>query len=94
MDKLDTNSDTVSADRRRGSRGRALKSGKLIYGGFNRTIIDCFVVEVSETGARVETGVMVSVPESLVLRLPDGTERSVRRAWASGNQIGLEFLPG
>ena len=80
-------------DRRNAKRLRALKSAKLIYGVFGSTIIDCLLIEMSDTGARVETAVMTQVPEVLSLRLSDNTERQVRQRWASGNEIGLEFVP-
>ncbi len=83
--------DLPPTERRRTHRGRAFKSGQLIYGGFSSTIIDCLIIEMSGGVARVEPGLMVPVPEILVLRLND-TDRQVRRAWAIGNEIGLEFL--
>lgn len=79
-------------NRRRERRSRAFKSGKLIYGGFNAAVVDCLIIEMSDTGARVETSVMMNVPETLALRFSDGTERQVRRSWARGNEIGFEFL--
>jgi hypothetical protein len=36
---------------------------------------------------------MTHIPEVLVFRLSDNTDRRVRRAWAIGNQIGLQFMP-
>jgi len=78
-------------ERRGGQRGRTFKSGKLQYGGITPSVVDCLVVEMSDGGARVETSVMVQVPEIFVLHLNDA-DRKVRRAWAVGNQIGLEFL--
>jgi hypothetical protein len=93
MDTPDANSQPPNADRRNAERLRALKSAKLIYGGFSSTIIDCLLIEISEIGARVETSVMMQVPEILTLRLSDNTERQVRRCWAVGNEIGLAFLP-
>jgi hypothetical protein len=80
-------------ERRSGKRGRTFKSAKLVFGGFSPTVIDCLVIEMSDVGVRVETGVMVQVPEILSLQLSDNTVRQVRRAWATGNEIGLEILP-
>jgi hypothetical protein len=79
------------ANRRQDPRPRAIKSGKLLYGFFSPTVIDCLVLEVSDAGARVETAVMIRVPEKLSLRLSDGSKKLARRSWARGNQIGLEF---
>jgi hypothetical protein len=48
---------------------------------------------MSETGARVETAAMTQFPEVLARRVDDNTKRQVRRLWASGNEIELEFIP-
>jgi hypothetical protein len=94
MSMQDANSGTGRPNRRNTSRSRALKSAKLIYGaGFNATVVDCLLIEMSDAGARVETAIMMQIPETLSLRLGDNTERQVRRRWAVGNEIGLEFIP-
>jgi hypothetical protein len=94
MSTQDANSPPSRPNRRNSNRSRALKSAKLIYGGgFNTTIIDCLLIEMSDAGARVETAIMMQIPETLSLRLGDNTERQVRRRWALGNEIGLEFIP-
>jgi hypothetical protein len=92
MDSIDQPPQASTSERRQKSRGRTFKMGKLIFGDSHPTVIDCFVVEMSALGARVETAVMVQVPETLTLRLVDSSEHRVRRAWAIGNRIGLEFL--
>jgi len=84
--------DPSNQDRRTDRRTRAIKSGKLIYGGFSPTVIDCIVHDLSEQGACVETEVMIDVPESLTLRFADSTQRKARRCWARGNLIGVEFI--
>lgn len=80
-------------DRRAGGRSRVFKSGKLMFGGVTPTVIDCLVTDMSAQGFRLETAVMVQVPALLSLRLSDGTVARARRAWAKGNEIGLEILP-
>jgi hypothetical protein len=86
--------DEAFENRRRDRRSRMFKTGWLIYGGFSPTVVDCLIIEMSEGGARVETGVMLQVPEILRLRMNDEnkTEHRLRRAWARGHEIGLEFL--
>ena len=81
-------------DRRREKRSQTLKSGKMFYGGVNPTAIDCLIMDTSDGGARVETSVMVGVPEVLSLRTYDNIERRAHRRWALGNQIGIEFFSG
>jgi hypothetical protein len=92
MNSTDENINAQSIDRRQKSRGRTFKVGKLIFGGAHPVVIDCLVIEMSARGARVETSIMIQVPDTLILRLVDSTEYKARRAWAIGNKIGLEFL--
>lgn len=84
--------DSTNPERRNEHRTRAIKSGKLLYGGFSPTVVDCIVHDLSAKGARVETEVMIEVPETLVLRFADNTQRKIRRCWARGHLIGVEFI--
>jgi hypothetical protein len=93
MNTSTSKSDLSREERRSGKRGRTFKSAKLVFGGFSPTVIDCLVIEMSDVGARVETSAMTQTIEILTLRLSDGTEHRARRAWAMGNEMGLEFLP-
>jgi len=93
MTAINFRTDLKPTDRRAAARARCFKSGKLQYGGFSPTVIDCLVVDMTPEGARVETGTMVRVPEIFALVLNDNVQRRARRCWAMGNQVGLEFLP-
>jgi hypothetical protein len=79
-------------DRRREKRSQTLKSGQVLYGGVNPTAIDCLIMDTSDGGARVETSVMISVPEVLSLRTNDNIECGAYRRWTLGKQIGIEFF--
>ena len=92
MNVLNSKSDLLPVDRRRAKRSRTLKSGKLLYGGFNPTVFDCLIVDMSDGGARIETSVMIRVPEVLSLQTNGNSERLAYRRWAFGNQIGVEFV--
>jgi hypothetical protein len=93
MNAASSKDELSRVERRRAKRARTFKSGKLLFGGFTQVVIDCLIVEMSETGARVETAAMTLIPDMLTLRMGDGTEHRARRAWATGNLIGLEFIP-
>jgi ferric-dicitrate binding protein FerR (iron transport regulator) len=80
-------------DSRREARPLTLRTAKLIFGGLHATVVDCLVRDQTAAGARVETDIMTMVPEILSLQLADGRTLKVRRCWARGNAIGLEFLP-
>jgi hypothetical protein len=79
-------------DHRKEPRERVLKTGKLYYGAFSPTVIDCLVVEVSANGMRVETPAMTQVPELFKVRIGDAQIHRARRCWTRGQLIGLEFL--
>ncbi len=80
-------------DRRRGARTGVLKRAKLVFGNddMSRSVIDCVVMDLSPTGARVRTGTPVTVPEWVTFLLPDGMSSRARRRWTRGNEIGLEL---
>jgi hypothetical protein len=92
MSAINSQLDLLPVERRREQRSRTLKSGKLLYGGVNPTVIDCLIFNMSENGARVETNVTIDVPSVFSLRTNDNSERRARRRWAIGNEMGIEFL--
>jgi hypothetical protein len=82
----------VLSERRLSPRTRFISVAKLIYGDFNKIVVDCVIRDISEGGVRVETGIMMPVPEVMRLQVGGRSERNVRRCWALGHAIGLEFL--
>jgi len=79
-------------DHRKEPRQRVLKAGKLYYGAFSPTVIDCLVIEISGKGVRVETSEMTHVPELFKVRIGDSSVHRARRCWTRGNVIGIELL--
>ena len=79
-------------ERRRAVRRRVLAGGKLLYGYGLSSLTDCLVVELSRSGVRVEIPVAMHIPEELFFRMGNQKIQRVRRVWAVGNAIGLEFL--
>jgi hypothetical protein len=54
----------------------------------------CIVADISESGARLDCGDPVSVPDEFVLILSDrhdAARRHCRVVWRSETQIGIEF---
>ena len=92
MNSLTPESNPQAAECRREARPLTLRTAKLIFGGFNASVVDCLVRDLTGAGARVETGTMTMVPETLSLQLAGGERLAVRRCWAKGDAIGLEFL--
>jgi hypothetical protein len=92
MNAITSISDLKAAEHRLEKRTSTIKSGKLIYGGAHPVVIDCLVLDLSDSGARVETIIAADIPEVVLLRTGSGAEaRTAYRRWASGQQIGLEF---
>jgi hypothetical protein len=69
-------------------RQAVLKGAQIIFGG---SVIDCLVINVSESGARVRTAAMTQVPEHVILRFGGGASFAGTRRWARGLEIGLSL---
>jgi hypothetical protein len=79
---------TPTHEKRASKRHPILKGAKIT---FDRLVIDCLVVSISETGARVRTNFLISVPEKLTLQFNDGATFSAERRWARGLEIGMSL---
>jgi hypothetical protein len=77
-----------SAMRPRDTRKTALKGGQLIIGS---ELLDCFVLNMSDTGARVSFRAPVELPEAVILKLGDGSTYPALRIWARETEVGLQF---
>lgn len=79
-------------ERRKADRRRLLMGGKLLFNYGRPSGIDCLVIELSDIGARVETEWLIQVPEKFYFQAGTQEARHVRRVWATGKAIGLEFI--
>lgn len=78
-------------ERRKLSRTRSLKTGKIIY---NRNLfsVDCIVRNLSDIGASLEVTNSSGIPGTFDLHIPlDGFRRNCRVAWIKPKKIGVEF---
>jgi hypothetical protein len=77
-------------DNRGAQRDRVLKGGQVTFGN---SVLDCIVLDISVSGARVSFSgpVLVLVPEVVALKLRDGSTYPARCSWARGAELGLEF---
>ncbi|MDQ2763643.1 MAG: hypothetical protein M3Y22_09235 [Pseudomonadota bacterium] len=80
----------ISDNNRRSKRSRVLKSAKIIF-GISGSTIDCLVLDETEGGLRVETDVVIQIPENVTIQYRSGAIVPARRRWARGTEIGLEF---
>ncbi|AGH48497.1 MULTISPECIES: hypothetical protein [Sphingomonadales] len=51
------------------------------------------IINISRFGFMARMAAIVAQEASVDIRLPDGSERRARVAWALGNRIGAEFRP-
>src|ERR1035437_9621825 len=79
------NSDKIE-DERREKRHGLIKRAKIVVGN---SVIDCAVVNVSTSGARVRTGAVVVVPEHVVLRFSGGSAFVAQHRWSRGMEMGF-----
>jgi hypothetical protein len=76
-------------DKRQVPRTRMIKSVRIISA---EKALDCVVLDLSATGARIHLTTEWDVPETVLLRLPDGAVRPARRRWQRDADAGFEFI--
>ncbi|PWS37542.1 hypothetical protein DFH01_11995 [Falsiroseomonas bella] len=81
---------TLGLERRRQQRSSVLKRAQLACGA---ALYDCFILDSSEAGVRVQMSAPVALPERLVLRLEGGISIPAVHRWSRGSDAGLEFTP-
>jgi hypothetical protein len=80
-----------ASPRRTNSRNKTLKSAKIVFNK-NQSVIDCFVRDLSPTGAKLKLGDLVPLPKTFVLELHDGTRYDCERVRSMGQEVGVRFL--
>lgn len=76
-------------EKRKSTRHRVLKAGKIAFGG---GIVDCTVRNLSETGAALDVVSSVGIPDHFTLVIAvDGVKRPCRVAWRKAARIGVLF---
>ncbi len=80
------------SDLRNASRGRAILGANIIFNNRNSTLA-CQVRNFSATGAMLEFGDSVSVPQEFVLEIPQkGRSYRARLRWRDATGAGVEFI--
>ena len=74
---------------RRGERANVLKRAKLVFGG---AILDCTVLDLSTSGARLTLGAPARLAGEFALHMPGGSVYAARLRWSRGREIGLELV--
>ena len=84
--------DAVEIEKRKMERRPMNIAGRLAYGGLAPGIVGCNILDLSETGVRVEIYTAPDeVPKICSLEF-SGIYCRARRRWVKDKQIGLEFI--
>jgi hypothetical protein len=79
-------------DNRTNRRSRVLKGGKIIFGVYDESVIDCLILDESPSGARVQTELLLTLPDVVKLRFQSGATYSAVCSWTRGKEIGFKFI--
>lgn len=79
------------SNRRITNRRKTLKSAKIVFNK-KQSVIDCFVRDMSDTGAKLTVADLLAVPRTFTLMFHDGTTYECERVRAYGQEIGIRFL--
>jgi hypothetical protein len=71
-------------------RRRVLKAAQLVYDG-GRTVVECMIRDISDTGAKIDTEVALALPGTFAIVLPDGVKRPASIVWKKANLLGIHF---
>jgi hypothetical protein len=82
---------TSDPNRRNFERRKTLKSAKIVFNK-KQSVLDCFVRDLSDTGAKLAVGDLIPVPRNFTLVLNDGTSRECERVRAMGKELGVRFV--
>ena len=78
-------------DKRRAPRMRRLKDGCIYFNG-RKSMMNCVVRDVSETGARVTVGEPYLIPTEFELVIKGSPARAARKVWIKQSEMGIEFI--
>ncbi len=80
-------------DRRDAPRNKVIKSAKLVF-GLSNSVYDCLVLDESSSGALIDLGTMIKLPERLTIQFSSGACYPAELRWAAGTKAGLRFTGG
>ena len=81
----------MTEEHRMSTRRRIFKGGEITFLGRGAGI-DCFIRDISETGARLKVESSVGVPDTFDLMLDHGLIQHCQVVWRQATQIGVHFV--
>ena len=85
------NANDKSTGRRKHPRKKMLKSAKIVYQD-GSCVMDCFVADLSEGGARLKHTDTFACPDSFELRVKNEPARRCKVVQKSERWVGVKFL--
>jgi len=78
-------------ERRDSSRSAVIKSATLVFNKGNCSM-DCHVLDLSKTGARLKPADIVTCPNEFTLKFHHGAVHDCEVKWRRGGMVGVRFL--
>lgn len=82
--------DGFSVEHRISLRKRTLLGAKIVFNG-GKSVFDCVVRNLSETGAMIQIENPLAVPQKFNLRLSDDRLFECQVVWRKANSLGARF---
>lgn len=77
--------------RRQHGRKRTLKAGQIFYNN-DYCIVDCLILNISESGAALQAADFPDVPSTFVLKMRNGATYHCEVCWQLGKKLGVRFV--
>src|SRR3569623_1654067 len=81
----------TGSNRRITDRKKTLKSAKIVINK-KQSVIDCFVRDLTSTGAKLQVGDLVAIPRDFTQMLQVGSSHENKLVRAHGSELGVLFL--
>jgi hypothetical protein len=78
-------------EKRQARRSLVIKKAMLVFNG-GHCSMDCQVLDLSKTGARLKPDDILVCPEQFTLKFPHGSVHLCEVRWRKGNILGVRFL--
>ena len=81
----------MTEEKRVAARRRVFKGGQITFTG-RGAAIDCFIRNISDTGARLTVESAVGIPDTFDLMFDQGLIRKCEVVWRQATEIGVRFV--
>lgn len=78
----------IQGNKRLVTRQPVLRAAKILFGN---AVLDCIVQDISASGARINVGAVVALPDEITIELNSGGMWLAAVRWQLGDHTGLQF---